>query len=238
MDNVVKKDFNTIDPDSLLYVYKASAHGEMTNTTFSDLELFSSIEFLQKAENHSIGYCTYVCYDAFDVDFVESDTYILKGNTSTNSIFAGSDGSEGFQIYLYPFAPDGNDEVDRFPGVTIIRVKFMNVKDPDNDFVEFDIKFEITVDGVASVKYGKPGDFTISPNPVDDSFKLDIDENLISNFNNSNLKIYDLLGNVVLNIENYTPNQEININSLATGKYIQAITGLDGQTYSLPLIKK
>lgn len=237
MDLNVKKDFITTNEDSLLYVFKASAHGEMINTTFSNLELFSSIEFIQKAENHSIGYCTKVCYSAFDVDFTETETYILEANTSTNKIFSGSDGSEGFQIYLYPFAPNGNDIEDRFPGITIIRVKFMNANDSDNDFVEFDIKFDISVDGVSSVEYGKPGDFTLSPNPANDFVKLGVNSNISSNFNNSNLKIYDLLGNVVLNIDNYSPNQEININTLTAGRYIQAITGINGKTYTLPLIK-
>lgn len=236
MDSEVKKNFITTVQDSLDYSYKASAHGEMKNVGFGDIEILSSVVFLEKAENHSISYCTRVCYAAFDEDFYEVESSLLKSGGSTDDIFSGSDGSAGFQIYLFPFAPDGS-EYDRFPGVTIIRVKFMNIADPENDFVEFDIKFNISVDGVNSVEYGKPGDFTLSPNPANDYIKLDINSNIANNFKNSNLKIYDLLGNVVLNIDNYSPNQEINVNSLSTGRYIQAITGLDGKTYTLPLIK-
>lgn len=236
MDELIQKNFVTTIEDSLLYSYKATARGEMTNTTFGDLNLTSSVKFIEKAENHSIGYCTELCYDAFDTDFTESITYKLEAQASTNTIFTGTDGSAGFQIYLYPYPPGTFDDV-RFPGVTIIRVRFMNADNPDNDFVEFDVRFEISVDGQASVSYEIPESIKLFPNPANDFVKLNISNEDAVNFQNSNVKIYDMLGNIVLEVENYNLNSEINVSDLAPGRYIKAITNAQGKTYSLPLIK-
>lgn len=236
MDSDVQKNFITTDPDSLAYSYKATAKGEMTNNTFGALKLISSVKFIEKAPNHSIGYCTKICYSAFDEDFVETMPYTLEAGQSTNSVFRGTDGSDGFQIYLYPFAPDELEDV-RYPGTTIIRMRFMNYDNQENDFIEFDIKFEISVDGVSSVELGKPGEFTLYPNPANDRVKLNISDEQESLFVNSNVKIYDLLGNKVLEFDNYNANQELNIANLTPGRYIQAITNSEGKVFSLPLIK-
>lgn len=236
MDDVIQKNFITTIEDSLLYSYKATARGEFVNNSFNNIELFSSVKFIEKAENHSIGYCTELCYDGFDEDFTESITYQLAGNASTNTIFRGTDGSDGFQIYLYPYPPGTIEDV-RYPGVTVIRIRFMNAVDPDNDFIEFDVRFEISVDGQASVTYEIPEGMKLSPNPANDFVKLNVSNSDADNFRNTNVIIYDLLGNIVLELNNYNLNSEINISELAPGRYIKVITDSKGKTYSLPLIK-
>lgn len=237
MDKTIQKNFITTIEDSLLYSFKATAKGEISNASFTDIDLLSSVKFIQKTDGHSVGYCTKICYAAFDTDFDETMPYSLEAGTSSDAIFRGTDGSPGFQIYLYPFPPGADDQDIRIPGVTIIRVKFVNVANPENDYIEFDIRFEISVDGANSVKIGEPGEFNIYPNPANDFVKVGANEVNLTQFRNSSVKIYDMLGNIVKSIDNFNLNEEINISNLATGRYIQVISNSAGQTYSLPLIK-
>lgn len=234
MDNTVQKNFITTIEDSLLYSFKATAKGAISNSSFADIELLSSVKFIQLAKGHSVGYCTKICYAAFDTDFYETMPYTLDAGTSSDAIFRGTDGSPGFQIYLYPFPPGEDDQDIRIPGVTIIRVRFMNIANPDNDYIEFDIRFEISVDGANSVKIGEPGEFNVYPNPANDFVKFGANELNSTQFRNSSVKIYDMLGNIVKSIDNFNLNEEINISNLAPGRYIQVISSSTGQTYSLP----
>lgn len=238
-DDNVEFDFPTTPQDSLYKYYLVKAKGEFVNNSSEDVKISSSVEFLEKAPNHSIAYCTTVCYDLFDVDFTESIDYTLKAGQSTDSIFSGSDGSPGFQVYLHPFPPGTIEEV-RFPGITKIRVTFFNVDDPENDRISFDITYNILVDGegIGTVTYEIPEEFKLFPNPTSDVVRLQIDSDERHLFENSQVKIYDLLGNVVLKVDNYNLNQEINVSELATGRYIKAITNSKGETFTLPLIKK
>ncbi len=232
VDEFVEKNFITTDPDSLLYQYQATSYGEIINTSNQDIEVFSSMKFIERADSHSISYCTIVCYNAMDEDFVETQTYPWKAGQSSNEIFFPS-----FQIYLHPYPPNTWEDI-RVPGKTKVRIKFMNVADPENDFIEIDINYDISVDGVKSVTYEIPKEFVLFPNPASDVVTLDVKNEQKVDFANSSVKIYDLLGNVVLRVDNYNPMQEINISSLSTGRYIKAITDNKGKTYTLPLIKK
>lgn len=232
LDHLVEKDFITTDPDSLLYQFQATSYGEISNISDKTIRVFSSMRFLEKTEGHSISYCTVVCYNPMDHDFVEDiqNAYTWEPGQSSNEIFAPS-----FQIYLHPYPPDTWDDI-RIPGTTKIRLRFMNIDDPDNDFIEFDITYNITVDGVKSVTYEIPKEFVLYPNPSNNVVRLDIKNEQIVNFTNSKVKIYDLLGNVVLSVDNYNPSQDINISSLSSGRYIKAITDNKGKTYTLPLV--
>ncbi|WP_411767305.1 alpha-amylase family glycosyl hydrolase [Winogradskyella sp. A3E31] len=73
--------------------------------------------------------------------------------------------------------------------------------------------------------------FTIFPNPVETSFKV--------NSNVNTLEVYDLMGKVVKSFDgNFTKNSEYDISELNTGVYIIRIENSDGQSHIDKLIKQ
>jgi len=187
-------------------------HAILTNNTDDSVAFKVQRRFIYLLDEVAHYLCWGLCYPANEDSIFVSSGYVglNAGQSSSEWDFAG----HYFSAY--------EDSTINVIGTSIVEYKFFNV-DNEDEFVTVVAKFVTAPDGVIDQIMADGFVSDIYPNPATNFITFDYE--LTSHVINANVKIMNLLGSVVKNIEidKNSTNLRLDISNLTNGVYFYSV---------------
>lgn len=163
------------------------------------------------------------------IDLDSNIFYGVVGDIAANNKYQFSYSTEGlviindidFSLNIIKF----NNYLNEMPN--LLRIEHFEIS--ENKYLitgEYNQVIELDLDILSSIETNPNDNFLIFPNPSSDKISVDLGE--IGGVGFADLSIYDILGNEIMIIPNYTNKAEIDVNNIPIGTYtiqIQTPTG-------------
>ena len=196
------------NPDDAELVF----HAILTNNSDDSVTFKVQRRFIHLLDETSHYFCWGLCYLPNHDSVFVSPSYIglNAGQSTTDYDFAGHYES----VY--------QDSTINVIGTSIVEYKFFNV-DNEDEFVTVVVKFVTTPDGIIDQIMADGFISDMYPNPATHFINLDYE--LTSKVNNANIRIVNLLGSVVKNVEidKNSTNLRLDISNLTKGVYFYSV---------------
>lgn len=196
------------DPDDAELVF----HAILTNNSDDSVAFKVQRRFIYLLDEVSHYFCWGLCYlPNHDSIFVSSSYVGLNaGQSTTEWDFAG----HYFSAY--------EDSTINVIGTSLVEYKFFNV-DNEDEFITVVAKFVTAPDGIMDQIMAEGFVSDIYPNPA--SHFINLDYELTSKVNNANIRIMNLLGSVVKNVEidKNSTGIRLDISNLTNGVYFYSV---------------